>query len=55
MKDLFICLLLNLTRHGNVSEATMYQGGTFSILKIETENGTYSVSISKEEEKKKNA
>ena len=55
MKDLFICLLLNLTRHGNVTEATMYKGGTFSILKIETDSGTYSVSISKEEEKNNNA
>ena len=55
MKDLFMCLLLNLTRHGDLTEATMYKGGTFSVLKIETNSGTYSVSISKEEEKKNNA
>ena len=51
MKDLFVCLLLNLTRHGNLTEANMYEGGIFSVLKIKTDSGTYTISISKNKEK----
>ena len=54
MKDLFMCLLLNLTKHGNLTEANMYEGGNYSNLKIATESGTYSISISKQAEEKKN-
>lgn len=49
MRDLFMCLLLNLANHGKLTEANMYTGGTFSQIKLKTENGTYSISISKEE------
>lgn len=48
MKDLFMCLLLNLTKHGKLTEANMYQSGVFANLRIEAEDGVYVVSISKE-------
>jgi hypothetical protein len=50
MKELFMCLLLNLAQHGKLTEANMYTGGEFSSMKLETENGTYSISISKDKE-----
>ena len=50
MKDLFMCLLLNLTTHGNIVEANMYESGKFSSVKLETENGTYSITITKEKD-----
>ena len=50
MKDLFMCLLLNLAQHGKLTEANMYEGGDFSKIKIKTETGIYSVSILKEKE-----
>lgn len=50
MKDLFMCLLLNLSRFGNITEAIMYPGGEFTKIKIVTANGTYEFTISKEEE-----
>jgi hypothetical protein len=46
MKDLFMCLLLNLTTHGNIFEANMYDGN-LSNIKLKTDNGTYSISIQK--------
>lgn len=48
MKDLFMCLLLNLTKHGKLVEANCYKSGEFSVIAIETEDGIYTVSISKE-------
>lgn len=55
MKDLFMCLLLNVVNHGTLTEANMYEGGHFSNMKIKTKDGTvYSISISKEKEEKKN-
>ena len=55
MKELFMCLLLNVVNHGTLTEANMYEGGRFSNMKIETKDGTvYSISISKEKEEKKN-
>ena len=50
MMDLFMCLLLNLVRYGKVTEANMYKDGTFSNVTLQTDNGTYRVSISKEKE-----
>ena len=50
MKDLFMCLLLNLASHGKLTEANMYAGGEFSQVKLETEHGTYSITISKDKE-----
>lgn len=49
MKDLFMCLLLNLMKHGDITTAAMYKGGTFSSIVVETADGVYSVSISKED------
>lgn len=56
MKDLFMCLLKNLVTYGTLTEANMYEGGHFSNIKIKTDSGTYSVSISnaKEEEPNEN-
>lgn len=48
MIDLFMCLLLNLVRHGKITEAHMYGNGTFSNMTIKTDKGSYKVSISKE-------
>mgnify|MGYP003296199245 CR=1 FL=1 len=50
MFDLFMCLLLDLVRHGKITEANMYKSGNFSTIKLKTKNGTYSISIHKEEE-----
>lgn len=55
MKDLFMCLLLNLVNHGRLTEANMYEGGYFSNIKIKTDDGTYTISISKEKEEEENA
>lgn len=51
MKDLFICLLLNLKTHGNIIAATLYQGGEFSTVEVEIEGTVYTVCISKQEKK----
>ena len=52
MKDLFMCLLLNLKVHGDITEANMYKGGEFSQLEISTDSGKYRISITKREENK---
>lgn len=49
MKDLFMCLLLNLQNHGNITAATLYRDGKFATLEVESEYAIYSVNISKEE------
>ena len=54
MKELFMCLLLNLKNHGDITAATMYKGGSFSSLTVETENGVYTISISKEDNQNEN-
>lgn len=51
MMDLFMCLLLNLVRHGKITEANMYEDGTYSNVTVKTDNGTYKISILKEETK----
>lgn len=48
MKDLFMCLLLNLTKYGKLTEANMYRGGEWSNIKVEIDGVNYTVSISKE-------
>ena len=48
MKALFMVLLSMLHETENVTEALMYEN--FSKIKFETEDGTYSISISKEKE-----
>lgn len=50
MKDLFMCLLLNLTNHGKITEANMYASGKWSTVTVETESGVYKFTISKEDE-----
>ena len=54
MMDLFMCLLLNLVRHGRITEANMYKDGTYSNVTVKTDNGTYRVSITKEAEQDTN-
>jgi hypothetical protein len=49
MKDLFMCLLLNLTKHGKLTEANMYRGGDYSSITVESEDAIYTVTIRKEE------
>ena len=55
MKDLFMTLLLIMAEKGSLTEANMYASGKYSNMKIKTESGTYSISISKEEEEKEDA
>ena len=49
MKELFMCLLLNLKNHGDITAATLYKGGVFSSITLETKDGIYTVTISKED------
>ena len=51
MKDLFMCLLLNLTKHGKLVSADMYRSGVFSNIEIESEDAVYTVTITKEPKK----
>ena len=51
MKDLFMCLLLNLKNHGNIVAATMYREGKFSTIEVDKGDAIYTISISKEEKK----
>ena len=55
MKDLFMCLLLNLKVHGDITEANMYKGGEFSQMEISTPSGDYKISITKQEKENRNA
>ena len=50
MKDIFMCLLLNLAQHGKIVEANMYKGGTYSNITIKTENDIFKISVMKEED-----
>ena len=49
MKSLFMTILHLLDESETVKEAIMYESGVFSRIKFETEDGTYTLSISKEE------
>ena len=51
MKELFMCLLLNLKNHGNITAATLYRQGNYASIELETEDGIYSIGVSKEEKK----
>lgn len=55
MKDLFMCLLLNIGNHGNITEANMW--GDISNITLETGSEKFVVSIRKEKkvEAKENA
>ena len=48
MMDLFMCLLLNLVRHGKITEATMYESGIFSHVTVKADDGIYKVTVMKE-------
>ena len=50
MKDLFLCLLVNMTKFGKLKSANFY-GEQFSNLTIENEHGEYMLSISRHEKK----
>ena len=52
MKDIFLCLLLNLTHHGKITTANMYDD-TFCSLKLVGSNGEYEINITKRETKTK--
>jgi hypothetical protein len=54
MKDLFMCLLLNLTKHGKLTEANMYRDGIYSSITVEGEDATYTVTIRREEKNNEN-
>lgn len=48
MIDIFMFLLLNLTKIGKLTEANLYATGDFSTVSIKTDSGIYKVLISKE-------
>ena len=50
MKDLFMTILNMLYENETVTEALMYEGGEFARMSFETENGKYTLSISKDKE-----
>ena len=50
MKDIFMCLLLNLANHGKITEANMYKDGAYSNVTVKTDDGTYRISVTKETE-----
>lgn len=54
MKELFMRLLLNLKKHGNITAANLYRDGKFASIEIESEDAVYTVNIAKEEKEKKN-
>ena len=51
MKDLFMCLLLNLQNHGNIVSANLYKDSDFATIELEGKDCTYDISIRKEEKK----
>ena len=54
MKDLFMCLLLNLKNHGSIIGASLYKGGVFASLELETEDAVYTINITKAEKPNEN-
>ena len=53
MKNLFMCILANLTNYGNITSASMYDD-ELSMINIKTNSGLYSVSITKKKEAVRN-
>lgn len=49
MKPLFMTILRMLDESETVTEALMYESGKYSQIKYKTEDGTYTIAISKEE------
>ncbi len=55
MKDMFLCLLLNLGKFGDIKRADFYNKD-FSEVKLDNENGEYTISIMRRDvEGKENA
>ena len=57
MKDMFLCLLLNMGKFGKVTKAHFY-GEDFSETRLETEDSEYTITImrkDKNSEDKENA
>lgn len=54
MKDLFMCLLLNLQTYGKIIAANLYREGKLASLEIEDVDGIYEITISKKEKKDAN-
>ena len=48
MKDVFICLLMNLKNHGKITSASMYNDG-FSKIKLDDGDSEYEVSVMRKE------
>ena len=55
MRDLFMLLMTGLNNFGKLKEASMYRSGVFSIIEVETPDGIFRVTITKEEEVKEDA
>lgn len=51
MKKIFMTLLTELQKHGDLTAATLYKDGTYSNLTVESGETVYHVSILKEEKK----
>lgn len=49
MKDLFMCLLQILVKHGDLTETNMYRGGNLATITVKADDGTYEVLIKKKE------
>lgn len=54
MKDLFMCLLLNLQTHGKIVAANLYRDGKLASIEIESDDAIYEVTISKKEKPNEN-
>lgn len=54
MKKIFLKTLDLANMFGEITEATMYENSKFSTIHVETENGTYKISISKQEKEQGN-
>jgi hypothetical protein len=46
MRDLFMCLLMNLTNHGNITQANMFGPDYTTIMLVDGEDEYY-ISITK--------
>ena len=51
MKNLFMCLLLNLKRYGSITAANLYRDGKFANFEVENGDCVYTITITKEEKK----
>ena len=54
MKDLFMCLLLNMQKFGKITAANLYKLGKLSSIELETEDAVYTITITKEDKQSEN-